>query len=600
MRFILIFLFGPLIFFAQKSEQKSAYQYYINGEYSKAILIYEKMTINKSSVRYYTPFITSLIKSNRYKEAKKLASRMSSFFSNDLIYRIDLGISYQMLGDNRRAKKTYNDVYLKMKGNRNQTNSLANRFIIHEMYDDALNVYLSAEKINNNVDFSFKKAELYSSLDKNNLMLDEYLKYLYKNPSNKAVITSRIQRFLDNDGIKSDINYNLVKDKLLLYVNRYVEREDFCEILIWLFMQNNQFEMALLQAKALDLRGSKDGSVVFDLASTFLDNEEYLLSIDAYDYILNQERHGRFFIDANINKLFAMTHMVNSEQELDEVDNLYRDLISKLGKNKNTILLFANYAHFQAFYLHDLNSASNTLKDAMDINQISIKDLAECKLEYADIQLLLNNIWDALLYYSQVEKDFKESPIGHEAKLRRAKVSYYQGDFDWAQAQLNILKGSTSKLIANDALDLSLLITDNYNLDTSDVAMNLFAKADLLVYQRNFFPAIVKYDSIITIFPGHMLSDEVYMRKADIYLELDSVDLALSMYDKIISEFSYDILADDALYNKAKIYDYKLKDYNKAMVCYERLITNYNSSIFVSHSRKRFRVLRGDNLNISQ
>ena len=600
MRFILIFMFGPLIVFAQKSEQKDAYQYYINSEYSQAISIYEKIPVNKSTVHYYTPFFTSLIKSDRYKEAKKLASRMSSIFSTDLIYRLDLGISYHMLGDNRRANKIYDDVYLKMKGTRHQTNSLANRFIIHDMYNDALNVYLSVEKINSNIDFSFKKAELYSSLDKNNLMLDEYLKYLYKNPNNKSIIISRIQRFLDNDGIKSDVNYNLVRDKLLLYVNKYIEREDFCEILIWLFMQNDQFKMALVQAKALDRRGFKDGSVVFDLASTFLDNKKYFLAIEAYDYILEQERHSRFFIDANVNKLFAMTHMINSQQELYKVDNLYQDLISDLGTNKNTILLFANYAHFQAFYLHDLNSASNTLKQAMDVSQISIKDLAECKLEYADIQLLLNNVWEALLYYSQVEKDFKESPIGHEAKLRRAKVSYYQGDFNWAQAQLNVLKGSTSKLIANDALELSLLITDNYNLDTSDVAMNLFAKADLLVYQRNFVSAIVKYDSITTLFPGHMLTDEIYMRKADIYIELDSIDLALSMYDKIISEFSYDILADDALYNKAKIYDYKLKDYNKAMAFYERLITDYNSSIFVSNSRKRFRILRGDKLNDTQ
>ena len=236
----------------------------------------------------------------------------------------------------------------------------------------------------------------------------------------------------------------------------------------------------------------------------------------------------------------------------------------------------------------------------MKIPQILDVDLAECKLEYADIQLLLGNIWESLLYYSQVEKDFKEHPIGHEAKFRRAKIAYYQGDFEWAQAQLGTLKASTSKLIANDAMDLSLLITDNYNLDTSSIAMEVFAAADLLYYQQRYIEAIVKYDSIIITFSGHSLSDEIYMRKAEIYSKLGDLDNALKMYEKIINEWPYDILSDDALYKQANIYENKLEDYDKAMELYERILIEHNSSIFTAEARKRFRMLRGDDLNLSQ
>ena len=167
--------------------------------------------------------------------------------------------------------------------------------------------------------------------------------------------------------------------------------------------------------------------------------------------------------------------------------------------------------------------------------------------------LLTGNIWESLLYYSQVEKDFKENPIGHQAKLRRAKIAYYQGDFDWAQAQLGTLKASTSKLIANDAMDLSLLIIDNLNLDTSAIAMQTFASADLLNYQQKYEEAIVKYDSVLTAFPGHTLSDEIYMQKADIYMQLHNTPKRIEMYEKISTDWNYDILADDALYQLAKI-----------------------------------------------
>jgi tetratricopeptide (TPR) repeat protein len=288
------------------------------------------------------------------------------------------------------------------------------------------------------------------------------------------------------------------------------------------------------------------------------------------------------------------------QKDVSILDITYKEVIEELGKNRNTVLLLSNYAHFKAFYLHDLFSAEQILNEAMALPQISNIDLAECKLEYADVMLLKGNIWESLLYYSQVEKDFKENPIGHEAKLRRAKIAYYQGDFQWAQAQLGTLKASTSKLIANDAMDLSLLITDNYNLDTTEIAMKTFANADLLAYQQKYTHAIIKYDSVLTAFGGHSLSDEIYMRKAEIYSLIDKNDIALQMYQKIINEWAYDILADDAIYRQAKIHDDILHDSAKAMEFYEKILLEHNGSIFTAEARKRYRALRGDNLNLEQ
>ena len=98
-------------------------------------------------------------------------------------------------------------------------------------------------------------------------------------------------------------------------------------------------------------------------------------------------------------------------------------------------------------------------------------------------------------------------------------------------------------------------------------------------------------------FPGHTLSDEIYMRKAEIYMQLNNTDLAIQMYQKITSDWGYDILADDALYRLAKIYDNTLADKVKAMELYEKILLEHNSSIFTAEARKRFRILRGDNLN---
>ena len=598
MRLLFVFMLISFFAVAQQGEQKLAYQYYVNGEYDKAISIYEELNKERFSVAYYVPYFGSLLKKEQYVQAEKLAKKVAKIYPSSLNYQLEVGIVQQKSGNTRKSERTFKKIFENLTGQQSQAINLANTFSRYDMYGDALRVYVLSEKLNPKSNFGTQKAQLYAHLGNVDLMILEYLNELKRNPKQKSIVFARVQLFLNNDGIKSENNYQLVKQQLLPFVRQEQGRSEFSELLIWLFMQNAQYEMAFRQAKSLDKRTDADGEEVFDLAEIFLDKEYYDLAIKAYEYVIQKGKNNFLFIDANINKLYTKTKSFNSKnQVVNSLDDEYRSLITELGESRNTVLLLSNYAHFKAFYLHDLLAAETILLSAMQVPGIDMYDLAECKLEYADVQLLLGNIWESLLYYSQVEKDFKENPIGHQAKLRRAKIAYYQGDFNWAQAQLGTLKASTSKLIANDAMDLSLLIIDNLNLDTSTIAMQAFATADLLFYQQKYEKAIVKYDSVISIFPGHTLSDEIYMRKAEIYMQLNNTEMVLKMYNKIATDWNYDILADDALYKMAKLYDNTLSNPEKAMQLYEKILLEHSSSIFVAEARKRFRILRGDNLN---
>ena len=597
MRLIIIFIFFSILLFGQQRQNKLAYQYYINGEYSKAIDIYEDIYKNKFSSVDYRTYIFCLFTVQNYKAAELLAQRALRSYPNNLTYQLEIAIAQEKQGKIKKSTQSYNKLFDKINGQISQAVSLANVFKNYTMYSKALYVYELAEKQNQKSSFRMQKAELYLNLEKTDAMMESYLQELYASPSMKKIITQRIQNFLNNNGIKNEDNFQLVKKKLLPYVRDEINRSDFSEILIWVFMQNSQYEMALRQAMALDKRSNSNGEEVYDMGDFFLDKENFLLAIDAYEYVISKGRENFLYVDATINLLYALTKNVSSEiDSINVIDESYQKAIIDLGKNSNTVLLLSNYAHFKAFYMHDLISAKEILEEAMSIPQITKLNLAECKLEYADVMLLSDNVWDALLYYSQVEKLFKESPLGHEAKLRVAKVSYYQGDFDWAQAQLEVLKTSTSKLIANDALDLSLLIIDNLNLDTTNTAMELFSKADLLKYQQKFSESIAQYDSLLSCFPSHSLTDEVYMRKAEIYIKLDNISEAIKMYNNIIEEWSYDILVDDAIYLLARLYDSVLNDQFKAQNLYQKIIVEHNSSIFAAESRRRFREIRGDKI----
>ena len=597
MRLLLVLMLISSFAFAQSNEQKIAYQYYVNGDFDKAIAIYKDLSKTNFLVGYYTPYFNSLYKMERYTEAERLAYRMVKKFPNNLNYLMEKGICQRKNGQNRKSERTFEKVYNKLNGQQSQTINLANSFVRYEMYSQALDVYDKAQVINTRNNFSVKKAQIYHYMGYSEKMVEEYLNLLSRNPRQKPIVIANIQNFLDNNGIQSEANYQLVKKHLLRHVQQEKDRTDFTEMLIWLFMQNHQFKLALIQAKALDRRTQSNGERVYDLAEVFLDNEYYKLAIDAYDFLIKKGKRNYLFVDAHINKLYALSKQsIAKQQDITLIDARYQKVVEELGKNKQTVILLSNYAHFKAFYMHDLVAAQKILYEAMHIPQVATMDLAECKIEYADVMLLSDSVWEALLYYSRVEKEFKEHTIGHKAKYKRAKVAYYQGDFDWAQAQLDVLKASTSKLIANDAMDLSLLITDNLGLDTSEIPMQTFAKAELFAFQKKYKQAIATFDSLLIVFKGHTLTDEVYWRKYELYKFQNNVALQTEMLDKIIKEFAYDILADDAVFHLAQLNEQQ-KNKEKAMELYEQILLKYKGSIYTAESRKRYRLLRGDNLN---
>ncbi len=209
--------------------------------------------------------------------------------------------------------------------------------------------------------------------------------------------------------------------------------------------------------------------------------------------------------------------------------------------------------------------------------------------------LIKGEVWDASLLYAQVDKDFKYDQLGEQAKLKNAKVSYYTGNFNFAKGQLDVLKGSTSKLIANDAMELSILITDNSTIDTSTTPLLMYARADLMSYQNKDSLAVNTLDSINTIYPGHALADEVLFKKYEIAYKRQEFEKCIEFLESIATTYSYDILADDAYFKLAELYDFVLKDAEKAKENYGKILFDYQGSLYVVEARKRYRAIEGKN-----
>jgi tetratricopeptide (TPR) repeat protein len=276
--------------------------------------------------------------------------------------------------------------------------------------------------------------------------------------------------------------------------------------------------------------------------------------------------------------------------------NTYKNILNEFGVNNRTIDIQRGLAHLYAFYLNEPDTAMEILNQSILLGGLEAKTIAECKLELADIILFTGEMWEPSLLYSQVEKSFKQEPIGQEAKFRNARLSYYQGDFDWAQGQLTVLKAATSKLISNDALDLSLLIMENLD-DSVAIPLHIFSRADLLMFQNADSIAYLVLDSISNMFPLSTLNDDVLLKKYKIKLKQGNYNDCKVLLEQLLSKYGSDVLADDATYYLAELYQYKFKNTEEAKKNYEKVLIDYPGSLFSVEARKRFRKLRGDTVN---
>ena len=159
-----------------------------------------------------------------------------------------------------------------------------------------------------------------------------------------------------------------------------------------------------------------------------------------------------------------------------------------------------------------------------------------------------------------------------------------------------MLKGATTQLIANDAAALFLIITDNEPVDSIPSGLTQYASADLLAFQNKTKQAIDTLSLINTYFKGQPIEDEALFTQAKLHIKLKNYKAAISNFEKIISLDSEGILIDDAYYELAELYNHHLKEKEKALKYYEKIIFDYASSIYLVDARKKYRKLRGDTI----
>jgi len=589
----------PQLLRAQRSNDEAlALQYFQNAEYEKAAAIYEKLFSKPANAfTYYDQYLNTLIKIKKYDEAEKVVKKMIKIAPENYAYQVDFGRILQEQGQQTKANEWYNNIIKNLPDNEVAIREISIAFYRSSAYDFAIKTLLQGRKVLKDESlFGYDLISLYRFQKNKPMLIQEYLSFLGPSDTENSILAQAKNAF--STLLDTPEDFDLLKISLLRKIQKEPQTTAFTDLLAWVYIQQKEYSLALKQIISLDKRLKEDGERIYEFASTLIASKAYDAAIEALNYLVARGSTSQFYVTAKIQLLNCKNQLLTSgkfaQSDLLQLEQDYLSLINEFGKTTNTVFAMRQLASLQAFHLHKVKEAEQLLENALKVPNLPPSVIAPIKLDLGDIYILTNEPWEAALMYGQVEKQFANEPNGQEAKLRGAKLSFYQGEFTWAYAQLKVLKSSTSQLTANDALNLSLLIQENTETLADSNALKKYAYADLLVFKNETPKALLVLDSIHTLFPGNSLEDDILMTKARIYLKQDNVTEAVNQLRLITQNYKFDIWGDDAWFMLGDIYENKLQDKEKAKECYEKIINEYPGSILATEARKRFRNLRGD------
>jgi len=580
----------------QSSEETLAMQYFQSGDFEKAALLYEKLFNRTKNISFYDPYFNSLIKIKQFNEAEKLSRSLLKSNPGNFTFSVDIGRIYQEKGEQEKALDWFNTLIRTMPVNEFAIKDLAITFYRAEAYDFSIKAFITGRKLLNNENaFNYDLISLYRFRKDKPMLIQEYINLLITNPEALPQAQSVLGNILEG----SD-DFNQLRSAILRKLQKEPQSIVMTEFLTWQYIQQKDFDMALRQILALDRRLKEDGTRIFELSRLLITNQAFDQAIESLNYLVSKGAENKYYIPAKIELLNVKTRQLTSikfnQETLINLENDFNSLLNEFGRSSGTAFAIRQLANLQAYYLGKPVVAAQQLEKLLELPGLPSQIIGQTKSDLGDIYILTGDVWEAALLYGQLEKAYANDPLGQEARFKNAKLAYYQGDFIWAIAQLDILKSSTSQLIANDALNLSLLISDNLQNETDTSALRKYADADLMIFKNQSDKALMILDSIHVLYPENSLADDILMAKSKIFMKNNEINQAIEQLMGIVENYPAELWGDDAVFILADIYETKLNQPAKALELFQKIISDFPGSLYVIEARKRFRKLRGDKL----
>ncbi|TAE60654.1 MAG: tetratricopeptide repeat protein [Bacteroidetes bacterium] len=596
LRFFLICLFlffVPAAFAQPDPEADLAERYFADGEYEPALNLFLKLHSDSPSEPYVRRIADCYEKLDQYDEAIRFLQKAIRKDEDNTLYPLLLAGVLEKTGELKEADKLYDDVITRQLMQEGDFVQAGVYLYQAGKLDLSRQTYLQARKrLKETYIFANELSNIYLAEGDFENAAKECLNIYFENTDNLGMANISILN------ITGPSTQTAIERVLLSAIEARQNDLGLRTILFEFYVLAENFPEAYIQVKAIDRLFKEDGERIFRFAETMRNNKNYDLANEALDYLIERKKTSPYFFAAHFEKAGnserkAFDQIPADMAAVQQAVNDYGRLLDEFGRKSQFFDAVYRRSSLMVFYTNDLNGAQAELENILRLQQsLKPEDWAKAKLLLGDVLLIKQEYNKAKLTYTEVADAFRDRQTGAMAKFKLAQLAYYKGEFNLAQAQLEAIKDNTSNDISNDAIKLGLLIIDNTGLDSTTTALEMFAQAQLLTYQRKYTESMAKLDSLAQAFPDHPLADEILWEKANIYLKNNDIQTTLSYLERILDVFSYDIYGDDALYTKARIYDFTLKQPEAAMQMYLEFLTRFPGSLYSVEIRKRIRELR--------
>ncbi len=594
----IIFLLAPVVVWGQNTDVQNmsilASQYYQNKEFGKAAELYEQLYASTKSEGYFNVYLDCLLGIPDFDKAEKEVRKGIRGNSAEPYWYVQWGFLKKAQGQVAESAKMYEKAISLLSNNPATFQNLSNQFINRREFEYAEKVYVKG-RAGNPALFNYELGRIYYYLRNYDAMLNEYIEWSKQNETNLEIVKSNLQSVLSMD------NDQEISNQLKAYILKRIQVDPgqilYTRLLIWLFVQDKNFTAATRQAISLDKRtGTEDGNI-FAMANVSATNKNYDEAVKAYGYLISKGKLAEYYNLASQQRVQMYYDRFVESGTLDlvqagELKEQFSQTFAILGISPETSVLQAQYAHLLAFYLDKPAEAIQVLTDGLALKGINQQQISLMKAELSDIYVYSGDLWEAVITYSQVIESNKSNLLADDVKFKKAKLGFYMGNFKWAKAQLDALKASTSKLIANDAMELAFFISENMEDDSTATPLRMFARADLHLFRNHTSEALASLDSISKLYSFHSLTDDVNFRKATIFQKQGKYEAAAVLLASIVKDNSWDMLADDALFQLAAIYQNKLDRKEEAMELYKKMLSDYPGSVYVVDARAGYRKMQ--------
>ena len=573
-------------------EYQLANQKYKEQNYTEAAEIFQRLYKQYNQQHYLNQYVDCLIRLGNYTTAEKVLKDYVK--KNSTAWRPITDLVYVYTIDNKKkeADKIIDDLVKELPPSKGAITSLTSTLGFRNLYEQSIKILEKASSLQiDNYNYYTELANAYQNIGDYDKCFDYYLRYAEYSPNQFENVKSRIQVIMFNDtrGEMTD----MLRRTLLKRLQKNANDNTSAEMLVWLSLQQQDYELALDQCIGLDRRVGDYDNRIINLANITANNRKYDVAKRGYQYIIDKKENNIFRNEALIGLLnteYQELEAKNGNQsDYERLSNEIQNALNTLPANTHTQLI-SILASIKAYHTGSPDEAETLLQNTLDKYQLGRNDIATLKMRLADIKLAQKDVWEATLLYSQIDKSMKEEPLGHEARFKNAQLRYFIGEFAWAETQLKILKAATSKLIANDAMSLSLVIKDNLEADTTGTELRRVARADYDIYRHDDKAAMLLLDSIIAT--GNNISKpHALYKKAELMEKDGDTQQAEKLYNDIYTLYPGSYIADDALMKSAGIAAQN-KDIETAMSLYETIINEYPTSIYTTEAKRQYRNLQ--------